>query len=77
MTELAAPVLEQRLFNLLVDDYCHGAAWEQPTGGIGSLPASECKGGPPALSRVTDDAPSQAFASKSTRAQVNGERFSS
>jgi hypothetical protein len=31
MAELAAPVLEERLFKLLVDDYCRGAAWKQPT----------------------------------------------
>ena len=30
MTELAAPVLEERMFKLLVDDYCRGAAWKQP-----------------------------------------------
>jgi hypothetical protein len=29
MAELAAPVLEERLFNLLVDDYC--ASRQQPT----------------------------------------------
>jgi hypothetical protein len=31
MAELAAPVLEERLFTLLVDDYCRSAAWKQPT----------------------------------------------
>jgi hypothetical protein len=31
MAELAAPALEERLFTLLVDDYCCGATWKQPT----------------------------------------------
>jgi|SRR5580658_169059 hypothetical protein len=31
MAELAAPVLEERLFKLLVDNYCRGAVGKQPT----------------------------------------------
>ena len=31
MTELAAPALEEKLFKLLVEHYCRGAAQKQPT----------------------------------------------